>query len=159
MERKMARASSGAWLKRSSHNSEIIRQIELHGCALCEKITPWTRVILDRDRQVPSNASVFQNGTTTHITEDVDLEALLHDLYKRGIQSLIVEGGSGVHSEFIRRGLWQKMIVFIAPIVVGGAEAPSIFAGEVARLTDAHKFRFDRAEFVGSDLMVIAYPA
>ena len=116
-------------------------------------------MILDRDRQVPSNASVFQNGTTTHITEDVDLEALLHDLYKRGIQSLIVEGGSGVHSEFIRRGLWQKMILFVAPIVVGGADAPAIFAGEaVRRLTEAHRFRFDRVELIGSDLMVTAYP-
>jgi diaminohydroxyphosphoribosylaminopyrimidine deaminase/5-amino-6-(5-phosphoribosylamino)uracil reductase len=122
-------------------------------------ITPWTRVILDRDRQVPSNASVFQNGTTMHITDDVDLDALLRDLYKRGIQSLIVEGGSCVLSEFIRRRLWQKMILFVAPMVVGGADAPAIFAGEgVRRLTEAHRFRFDRVEPVGSDLMIVAYP-
>jgi diaminohydroxyphosphoribosylaminopyrimidine deaminase/5-amino-6-(5-phosphoribosylamino)uracil reductase len=122
-------------------------------------IAPWTRVILDRDRQVPANASVFQNGTTMHITEDVDLDVLLCDLYKRGVQSVIVEGGSCVHSEFIRRGLWQKMILFVAPIVVGGADAPAIFAGEaVRRLTEAHRFRFDRVEPVGSDLMIVAYP-
>jgi riboflavin biosynthesis pyrimidine reductase len=50
------------------------------------------------------------------------------------------------------------MIVFVAPAIVGGAEAPSIFSGEpVSRLTDAYRFRFDRAEMVGSDLMITAY--
>jgi diaminohydroxyphosphoribosylaminopyrimidine deaminase / 5-amino-6-(5-phosphoribosylamino)uracil reductase len=123
-------------------------------------ITPWTRVILDRQRQVPAKARVFeQNGTTIHFTNDVDLEALLHDLYKRGVQSIIVEGGSYVHSEFIRRRLWQKMIVFVAPMIVGGSDAPAIFSGEaVSRLTEAYRFRFDRVEMVGSDLMVTAYP-
>ena len=36
--------------------------------------------------------------------------------------------------------------------------APSIFTGEIARLTEAHRFRFDRAELVGRDLMITAYP-
>ncbi|HEX3582235.1 MAG TPA: bifunctional diaminohydroxyphosphoribosylaminopyrimidine deaminase/5-amino-6-(5-phosphoribosylamino)uracil reductase RibD [Thermoanaerobaculia bacterium] len=122
--------------------------------------TPWTRVILDRDRVVPAGAHVLTDGgATLHVTDDVDLERLLEDLYARGIHSLIVEGGSLLHSEFIVRKLWQKMIVFVAPAIVGGAEAPSIFSGEpVSRLTDAYRFRFDRAEMVGGDLMITSYP-
>ena len=122
--------------------------------------TPWTRVILDRDSTVPPGAHVLTDGgATLHFTDDIDLEPLLRDLYARGIHSLIVEGGSAVHSDFIRRNLWQKMTIFVAPAIVGGAEAPSIFSGEpVARLTDAYRFRFDRAEMVGSDLMITAYP-
>ena len=70
----------------------------------------------------------------------------------------VVEGGSVVHAEFIRQGLWQKMIVFVAPMIVGGGDAPSIFSGEaVSRLTDAYRFRFDRVDLVGSDMMVTAY--
>jgi diaminohydroxyphosphoribosylaminopyrimidine deaminase/5-amino-6-(5-phosphoribosylamino)uracil reductase len=88
----------------------------------------------------------------------IDLEFVLHALHERGVQSLIVEGGSLLHSDFIRRGLWQKMVVFVAPAIVGGAEAPSIFSGEpVSRLTDAYRFSFDRAEMIGSDLMVVGY--
>jgi diaminohydroxyphosphoribosylaminopyrimidine deaminase / 5-amino-6-(5-phosphoribosylamino)uracil reductase len=122
--------------------------------------TPWTRIILDRRRIVPPNANVLTDGgATIHITEDVDLDALLADLYERGIHSLIVEGGSNVLSEFIRRGLWQKMIVFIAPMIVGGAEAPSIFSGEgVAKLADAYRFRFEGLEMTGYDVMITAYP-
>jgi diaminohydroxyphosphoribosylaminopyrimidine deaminase/5-amino-6-(5-phosphoribosylamino)uracil reductase len=122
--------------------------------------TPWTRNILDRRRIVPADATVLTDGgNTIHITEDVDLDALLAGLYKRGIHSLIVEGGSSVLSEFIRRGLWQKMIVFVAPMIVGGAEAPSIFSGNgVVKLSDAYRFRFDGVEMIGDDVMIVAYP-
>jgi len=120
----------------------------------------WTRVVLDRARRVPPMARVLTDGAPTlHITRDIDLNELLGDLYSRGVQSLIVEGGSEIHSEFIRRKLWQKMIVFLAPALVGGGDAPSIFGGTaVQRLTDAYRFRFDRAEIVGGDLMITAYP-
>jgi diaminohydroxyphosphoribosylaminopyrimidine deaminase/5-amino-6-(5-phosphoribosylamino)uracil reductase len=142
-------------------------------------VTPWTRVVVDTTGKLSPHAQIFADGGRTILFSTappeglaksveaivmkaldgrLDLEPVLRELHARGVRSLIVEGGSLLHSDFIRRGLWQKMVVFVAPIVVGGADAPSIFAGEVARLTDAHRFRFDRAEFVGTDLMVIAYP-
>ena len=141
-------------------------------------VTPWTRVVVDASGSLSPHAQLFTDGgrtilfttgapeglsrnidvvTMSAIDGRLDLESILHDLHARGVRSLLVEGGSLLHSDFIRRGLWQKMIVFVAPIVVGGAEAPSIFAGQVMRLTDAHRFRFDRAEFVGTDLMIVAY--
>lgn len=141
--------------------------------------TPWTRVVLDGDGDVAPHAQVFSDGGRTvlftsapqrvegapavekvPIDGRADLQRVLGELAARGIQSVLVEGGSVVHSEFIRRGLWQKMVLFIAPMVVGGAEAPALFSGEaVSRLTEAYAFRFDRAELLGRDLMVTAYPA
>jgi len=111
----------------------------------------WTRIILDRGRIVPPDAHILRDGgATVHVVDDVDVDALL---------AVIVEGGSAVLSEFIRRGLWQKIVVFIAPVIVGGADAPSIFSGEaVAKLNEAYRFRFDRVETVGGDVMVTAYP-
>ncbi|HEY8713066.1 MAG TPA: dihydrofolate reductase family protein, partial [Thermoanaerobaculia bacterium] len=100
-----------------------------------------------------------QNVEVVRTTGRADLAGVLSELYGRGIQSVIVEGGAQVISDFLRRGLWQKMIVFVAPMVVGGGEAPSILSGDgVSRLTEAHRFRFDRAELVGRDLMITAYP-
>lgn len=138
--------------------------------------TPWTRVVLDGDGDVPPHSQIFHDGGKTilftsnpsvHDGPEVvaidgrpDLADIFSQLHARGIQSVLVEGGAVVHSEIIRRGLWQKMVIFVAPMIVGGGDAPSIFSGEgVARLTDAYRFRFDRAEFVGADLMITAYPA
>ena len=125
-----------------------------------KSIRPWTRIVLDRDGKVPPLARVLTDGgTTLHLTRDVDLEQLLADLCSRDIQSVIVEGGSVVHSEFIRLRLWQKMVLFVAPMIVGGGDAPSIFAADpVQRLTEAYRFRFDRLERVDGDLMITAYP-
>ena len=88
-------------------------------------ITQWTRVVLDRDQLVSPTARVLTDGgATLHITDDADPDALLGDLYAQGTQSLIVEGGAFVLSEFIRRRLWQKMIVFVAPMFVGVGRKP-----------------------------------
>jgi diaminohydroxyphosphoribosylaminopyrimidine deaminase / 5-amino-6-(5-phosphoribosylamino)uracil reductase len=139
--------------------------------------TPWTRVVLDGDGDVPPHAQLFADGGRTIVfTNDparitagaevvpidgrADLARVFGELYTRGIRSVIVEGGSIVHSEVIRHGLWQKMVLFVAPMLIGGADAPAIFTGEaVSRLTEAYTFRFDRVELVGRDLMITAYPA
>lgn len=146
---------------------------------LASSIVPWTRVVLDGDGDLPPHAQILSGGIRTLLFTSsparydrapelevirtdgrVDLEHVLGELHARGIRSLVVEGGALVHSEFIRRALWQKMILFVAPMLVGGAESPALFFDEgVARLTEAHRFRFDRAEFVGRDLMIVAYPS
>lgn len=120
-------------------------------------IQPWLRVILDRDRVVPPAARVLTDGgKTLHIKEDVPLDEMLRNL---SVQSVLVEGGALVLAEFIRQNLWQKMVLFVAPMLVGGGSITSIFAGDpVPRLTDAHRLRFDRVERVGPDLMIEAYP-
>jgi diaminohydroxyphosphoribosylaminopyrimidine deaminase/5-amino-6-(5-phosphoribosylamino)uracil reductase len=136
--------------------------------------TPWTRVVLDGDGDAPAHAQLFNDGgrtlvftsspskfpnaDTVHIEGRADFTSVLRELHARGIQSVMVEGGAAVHTEVLRQELWQKMILFVAPMIIGGANAPAIFAGEVTRLTEAHRFRFDRAELVGRDLMITAYP-
>jgi diaminohydroxyphosphoribosylaminopyrimidine deaminase/5-amino-6-(5-phosphoribosylamino)uracil reductase len=153
-------------------NPRLTRRLHLG-----DPVTPWTRVILDGDGDTPPHSQLLTDGGRTIIftanppldpspsVEIVpvdgrtDLQQVLAALHTRGIQSLIVEGGAAVHAEFIARGLWQKLVVFVAPMIVGGADAPSIFSGPaVSRLTEAYRFRFDRAEFVGRDLMITAYP-
>jgi len=140
--------------------------------------TAWTRVVLDGDAQVPQHAQLLTDGGRTilftsaperytpapnleivRIDARADLRRIFGELHARGIQSVVVEGGAVVHSDVIRHGLWQKMILFIAPMIVGGADAPAIFTGQaVSKLTEAYRFRFDRVQLVGRDLMVVAYP-
>lgn len=158
----------------AADNPRLTRRLGLAG-----ESRPWTRVILDGDAEVPPHSQLLTDGGRTILfTSDpgryadlrgveifatdgrADLEVVFAELYTRGIHSLIVEGGALIHSEVIRRGLWQKMIVFIAPMIVGGGEAPAILGtAGVSRLNDAYRFRFDRVELVGGDLMVTAYPS
>ncbi|HEX6179118.1 MAG TPA: bifunctional diaminohydroxyphosphoribosylaminopyrimidine deaminase/5-amino-6-(5-phosphoribosylamino)uracil reductase RibD, partial [Thermoanaerobaculia bacterium] len=139
--------------------------------------TSWTRVVLDGDGDVPAHAQVFGDGARTLLFTSrppvdgsqsvevvpvegrVDIRTVLGELYSRGVTSVIVEGGPVVLAEMLTRDLWQKMVLFVAPMFIGGGATHSIFGGSPAtRLTDARRFRFDRVESVGRDLMITAYP-
>lgn len=144
-------------------------------------IQPWLRVILDGEGDIPVESQILNDGQETIIytphperyhglgsTEAVeaqsregllDLRAVLEDLRERGVRSVIVEGGSMVFTNLINERLWQKMQLFIAPMILGGAEAPSIFGGEgIQELREAHRLRFESIERIGPDLLITAYP-
>jgi diaminohydroxyphosphoribosylaminopyrimidine deaminase/5-amino-6-(5-phosphoribosylamino)uracil reductase len=54
----------------------------------------------------------------------VDLEDLLLKLGRRGISSVLVEGGSGIITSMLSRGLADKLVVAVAPKILGkGIEA------------------------------------
>jgi diaminohydroxyphosphoribosylaminopyrimidine deaminase / 5-amino-6-(5-phosphoribosylamino)uracil reductase len=55
------------------------------------------------------------------------LNEILDDLYQRGIQSLIVEGGTQLLNSFIHAQLWDEARVFVSPkILIDGIQAPCI---------------------------------
>lgn len=87
----------------------------------------------------------------------VDLETLIDALYQKEMNGLMVEGGAEVHGAFLDQGLVQKVVLFVAPLLIGGKDAPAAFSGEgIERLTDALRLEDLRAENVGRDLMISA---
>lgn len=62
--------------------------------------------------------------------ERVDLEMLLDHLDERGIEELLVEGGGEVLWSFLSRDLVDELTVYIAPVVLGGTEAPTLADGD-----------------------------
>lgn len=50
----------------------------------------------------------------------LDLNTLFSELGRRGIVSLLVEGGEETLASVLRRGLAQELYVFVAPVVLGG---------------------------------------
>ena len=57
------------------------------------------------------------------------LAAVLRDLGGEGVLSLLVEGGPTVHAGFLEAGLAQRLVVTVAPSLLGGAQAPGPVAG------------------------------
>lgn len=91
-------------------------------------------------------------------TSDRDLLPLLDELGKRGLQSLLVEGGAGIAGEFIDAGLVNKATFFIAPKIVGSVEAPSAVKGiGVELMRDAHTLKDVMISQRGDDIEVTGY--
>ena len=88
----------------------------------------------------------------------VDLEALMSHLGEREIASVVVEGGGALLGGLFDRGLVDKVCAFIAPVVVGGAAAPSPVAGEgVELIGDALPLRDVEVLRLGADIAVVGY--
>ncbi len=88
----------------------------------------------------------------------VDLVSLLKALGEREITSILVEGGGILLGSLFDRRLVDKVIAFIAPIIIGGEEAKTAVAGKgVDKVIEAIKLERISVEKFGEDLMISGY--
>jgi len=93
-------------------------------------------------------------------TDPKNLLAVLDALGRRAIQSVLVEGGAAVAGSFIDAKLVNKVTFFIAPKIVGGADAPSAVGGKgIERMIDALELERISITQRGRDVEVTGYPA
>ena len=88
-----------------------------------------------------------------------DLAAVLDELGKRELQTILLEGGGNVAGAFLDASLVNKATFFIAPLIIGGSEAAIAVAGTGAeRIVDA--FQLENVEVVqrGRDVEITGYP-
>ena len=91
--------------------------------------------------------------------DHIDLRALLQELARRDLLSVLVEGGGVILGGFFDRGLVDKLHAVIAPIIIGAADAPAAVAGRGAyRMADALHLRDITVERLGEDILVTGYP-
>ena len=90
----------------------------------------------------------------------VDVRELLQTLGKRGIDSVLVEGGARIHGAFFDEGLVNEAVAYIAPKVIGGAAAPAPVAGTgAARMSDAVALGRAASCVLGNDVKLSFAPA
>ncbi|GAQ16471.1 riboflavin biosynthesis protein RibD [Oceanobacillus picturae] len=78
---------------------------------------------------------------------------------KKNISSLLVEAGATINASFIENQLVDKLVVYMAPKLVGGQQAPSFLGGTGAEeMQDAIELNNLQVETIGSDLKITGYP-
>jgi diaminohydroxyphosphoribosylaminopyrimidine deaminase / 5-amino-6-(5-phosphoribosylamino)uracil reductase len=90
--------------------------------------------------------------------ERVDLTRLMRELGKRGIISVLVEGGSSLNSYCLESGIIDKVMFFIAPKIIGGKGSfPAIGGSSFRRLEDAHFIKDLHFKRIGEDVLITGY--
>jgi diaminohydroxyphosphoribosylaminopyrimidine deaminase / 5-amino-6-(5-phosphoribosylamino)uracil reductase len=91
-------------------------------------------------------------------SDPVDLEWLVAELGRAGLHSVLVEGGGVTLSAFLERGLCDRLVLYLAPRVIGGPRG--WIGGEGwATLAEAPGFRIDGDPIrLGEDLRVVLTP-
>lgn len=134
---------------------------------------PPLRVVLDKDGSITQDARVLDDSAPTlvvtgphtpkpalHDRHEVlrvpvtdgalDVGVLLDELWARGVRSVLLEGGARLAASFVARGLLDRVVAYVAPLLLGAAArpvlddfgAPTLMAGlrlrlgEVTRLGD-----------------------
>ena len=88
----------------------------------------------------------------------VDLVAMLADLATRGINELHVEAGHKLNGSFVREGLVDEFLIYMAPKLLGIGRELAAF-GPLEALSDSPALRFESVTTIGDDLRIIARPA
>ncbi len=146
---------------------------------------PPLRVVVDASGRTPADARVFDDSAPTLVattsraggeavegwtstgadvvsfdrdeTQGVSLPELLAHLGKRDVQGVLLEGGATLAWSFVRDRLVDRVVLYLAPKLVGGARAPGVLMGEgFAPIGGAAALRIVSAERIGDDLRVEA---
>jgi diaminohydroxyphosphoribosylaminopyrimidine deaminase/5-amino-6-(5-phosphoribosylamino)uracil reductase len=119
---------------------------------------PW-RAVLTRSGEVPQRAHLLSDrfADRTLLYRGKSLIAALKDLGKRGITSVLIEGGGDVLGQALDGRLIDKFQIYLGPILTGG---PVIaFQGDGARQTaDALRLRHVEYRRIGKNIRITAYP-
>ena len=156
-------------------------------CRLNQEVKQPVRIILDTHVRAPIKAKVF-NDEYAHLTylvckEEVsdydlksfidrgikiikcklqngriDLNILMENLGEMGIDSVLIEGGSDVHFSAIESGVVDKIMLFIAPKIIGGKQAKSVIGGDgISWIKDAINVKDVTVKMEEEDIQVEGY--
>lgn len=166
-------------------NTAVVDNPSLTDRSGMARLLPLARIVLDNRLRLPIDstlATTTAEAPTLVFTNCIDpertaplsdqgvevipieggarnLELVFEELRKRNIQSVLVEGGTGVAGAFVDARLVDKVTFICSPIVIGGAKAPPAIGGAGAsdlsgalRLGDIQITRHD------DDIEITGYP-
>ncbi len=89
----------------------------------------------------------------------LDLEIVLQKLFERGVTDILLEGGSELNGAFLKAGLINKFLVYMAPKFLGGRNSLTPFAGvDSESMNEALNVEIHSIANFGRDVCITAYP-
>jgi diaminohydroxyphosphoribosylaminopyrimidine deaminase/5-amino-6-(5-phosphoribosylamino)uracil reductase len=146
---------------------------------------PPLRVLVDARGRVPETGDLFDAAAPTMVAttslaprecreawrargaevveyepegEGVPLTQLLSDLGKRDVQGVLLEGGPTLAWSMVEDRAVDKVVVYLAPKLIGGQDAPGVLGGRgFAPIAQAMQLSVASFDLVGEDLRVEAH--
>ncbi|WP_303759918.1 bifunctional diaminohydroxyphosphoribosylaminopyrimidine deaminase/5-amino-6-(5-phosphoribosylamino)uracil reductase RibD [Alcanivorax jadensis] len=143
------------------------------------------RVILDRTLQTPPDVPVVsapghcllvageqhpgrQNALESAGAEvmllpasgsGIDLQQLLIELNRRECNEVLVECGATLAGAFVREGLFDELIVYMAPALLGSSARPLLGLPQLASMSEKVALKWQDVRQIGDDLRLTLVPA
>jgi len=127
------------------------RMLDAPGAALIYAAAP------DESRRAALESRGVQIALMPGPSGKVDLTAMLENLAARGINELHVEAGHKLNGSFVREGLVDEFLIYMAPKLLGAGRELAAF-GPLESLQGSLALRFVSVTQIGDDLRLIARP-
>ena len=173
MDGKIAtKTGDSKWITSDEARKEVYRMREEFDCILTSSNTVIAdnpammhkfKCVLDKDNRISKDAKIYEqgeiyiaNGVNTPLKDgNLDLRAVLEELYKQGVCTVFVECGGKLAGAFLRENLIDEIYQFIAPKIVNDNSAKSCFDGDsLEKIADCKKFRIYDTQLVGEDILI-----
>jgi len=109
------------------------------------------------NREIPAIARVLNDRAETVQLRTHSIHGILAALWQEGIKHVLIEGGPMVASQFVRLGLVDQFIFYLAPMLLGG-ERTAIRQLGIETMADAKHLEFVEIKTLGGDIFVRAVP-
>ena len=94
-------------------------QLTLRGFG--KRLQPW-RVVWSRAGKIPAGSKILTDHfcERTLVFKGKSLRSILRELGRRGVQHVLIEGGGRTHGEAFDRKLVDRVVFYVAPVLLGG---------------------------------------
>ena len=137
-------------------------RVPIDARVLSDKSEASTWVIVGESAEPDRTSAIREAGAEVIPLPDelgrIEFEAMLRELGRRDVTSLLVEGGKEVFTEALKSRSVDKLVAFVAPLIVGGdGRFNAVGELEVQRISDAFKLRDVTVERVCDDVLIEGY--
>lgn len=124
---------------------------------------PFSRHCKMLSEEAPSRFYVREYGENDILWHQAGMEivtiddptAMLKHLAEDGCLSVLVEGGGRLHAQVLQAHLAQELVLYQAPLLIGGVDAPGLWHGQgVARMPEALRVDVFERRLLGDDQLI-----
>ena len=113
------------------------------------------RVVVGK-REIPPDSNVSRGDSPTMVLHTHDPHEVIRSL--SGRTDIMLEGGPTIAGAFLRAGVVDRILAYVAPVLLGGPFGAVVDVG-VTGISHAAHWRYDGVERVGPDLLLSMVPA
>jgi len=134
------------------------------------QMPPGTILIIKKLNDISQSATLQPSGLKEKLLsekgvgiikyegEKVELNWLMKRLGEMDITSVLIEGGSSLNARALEDGIVDKVMFFIAPIIIGGRESvPAVGGKQYKKLEEAYRMANSTIRRIGEDFLIEGY--
>ena len=121
---------------------------------------------MDKNSRVSKNSKIFEQGNIYVATREntpikdgnLDIKAVLRELYNKGIYTVFVECGGTLAGSMLKDGLIDEIYQFIGPKILNDNNGKSCFDGDnIEKISASKRLKIYSANLIENNVLIADY--